>query len=152
MTQLTQRYGEALTLAHALHAGQTRKHKAVPYIAHPLALSGLVSEFGGDEDEAIAGLLHDTVEDCGGPPVIARIRDQFGARVAGIVEGCTDTSVEPELSCKEEIAVSPFGLLAMTRLDAGETPALRGERHCEAFRPKQSCGLRLPRRLSGSSQ
>lgn len=96
MTQLTHRYGEALALAHRLHEGQTRKSGSVPYISHPLAVSGLVLEYGGDEDESIAGLLHDTVEDCGGKPVLEQIQRHFGARVAGIVDGCTDTYEDPK--------------------------------------------------------
>lgn len=78
------------------HAGQTRKQTAVPYLSHLMAVASLVLEAGGDEDMAIAGLLHDVVEDCGGMPRLREVRKQFGARVAKIVEGCTDTYVEPK--------------------------------------------------------
>ena len=82
------RYARALTFAADAHAGQVRKGTAIPYITHPLAVSGLVVEFGGDEDQANAGLLHDVVEDCG--VSLLTLAAEFGVRVAAIVEGCTD--------------------------------------------------------------
>ncbi|HKB98403.1 MAG TPA: HD domain-containing protein [Terriglobales bacterium] len=78
------------------HAGQTRKQTAVPYLSHLMAVASLVLEAGGDEDMAIAALLHDVVEDCGGMPRLREVRKQFGRRVAKIVEGCTDAFVEPK--------------------------------------------------------
>jgi (p)ppGpp synthase/HD superfamily hydrolase len=78
------------------HAGQTRKQTAVPYLTHLMAVASLVLEAGGDEDVAIAALLHDVVEDCGGMPRLREIRKGFGARVAKIVEGCTDSFGEPK--------------------------------------------------------
>jgi len=78
------------------HAGQTRKQTAVPYLSHLMAVASLVLEAGGDEDMAIAALLHDVVEDCGGMPRLREIRKKFGARVAKIVEGCTDSFGEPK--------------------------------------------------------
>ena len=94
--QLTSRFEEALTFAAQLHSKQTRKGTTIPYIAHLLAVASLVITHGGDEDEAIAALLHDAVEDQGGPPTRELIRSRFGERVAAIVEGCTDTDVEPK--------------------------------------------------------
>lgn len=82
------RYAEAVMVAADAHAGQVRKGTSIPYIVHPLAVSALVVEFGGDEDQAIAGLLHDVVEDCG--VSLLDLADRFGTRVAAIVEGCTD--------------------------------------------------------------
>lgn len=79
------------------HAGQTRKQSAVPYLSHLMAVTSLVLEGGGDEDMAIAALLHDVVEDCGGMPRLREIRRRFGARVAKIVEGCTDSFSDPKL-------------------------------------------------------
>lgn len=96
MTTLSLRFAEALTLAHELHAGQTRKGTAIPYVSHVLAVAGIVLEYGGDEDEAIAALLHDAVEDCGGAPVLADISSRFGARVADIVAACSDTDQTPK--------------------------------------------------------
>jgi (p)ppGpp synthase/HD superfamily hydrolase len=78
------------------HDGQTRKQSAVPYLSHLMAVASLVLEAGGDEDMAIAALLHDVVEDCGGMPRLREIRKQFGSRVAKIVEGCTDSFGEPK--------------------------------------------------------
>ena len=78
------------------HNGQTRKQSAVPYLSHLMAVAGLVLEAGGDEDMAIAALLHDVVEDCGGRPRLREIRKRFGPRVARIVEGCTDSFGEPK--------------------------------------------------------
>jgi (p)ppGpp synthase/HD superfamily hydrolase len=79
------------------HAGQTRKQTAVPYLSHLMAVTSLVLEGGGDEDMAIAALLHDVVEDCGGMPRLREVRKMFGTRVAKIVEGCTDSFVDPKL-------------------------------------------------------
>jgi (p)ppGpp synthase/HD superfamily hydrolase len=78
------------------HAGQTRKKTAVPHLSHLMAVASLVLEAGGDEDMAIAALLHDVVEDCGGMPRLREVGKQFGARVAKIVEGCTDAYVVPK--------------------------------------------------------
>jgi (p)ppGpp synthase/HD superfamily hydrolase len=78
------------------HAGQARKQTAVPYLSHLMAVTSLVLEAGGDEDLAIAALLHDVVEDCGGMPRLREIRKLFGSRVARIVEGCTDSFGEPK--------------------------------------------------------
>jgi (p)ppGpp synthase/HD superfamily hydrolase len=78
------------------HDGQARKGTAVPYLSHLMAVASLVLEAGGDEEVAIAALLHDVVEDCGGMPRLREIRKQFGPRVAKIVEGCTDSFGEPK--------------------------------------------------------
>jgi len=89
-SQLSSRFAAAFAYANRMHAGQHRKQSTTPYIAHLMAVTGMVLENGGDEDLAIAALLHDVVEDCGGLPVLADVREQFGARVARIVEECTD--------------------------------------------------------------
>lgn len=81
---------------------QRRRGSGVPYIAHLLGVSSLVMEYGGDEDEAIAALLHDAVEDQGGSKTLELIREQFGDRVADIVEGCSDSfDGEPKLPWRE---------------------------------------------------
>jgi (p)ppGpp synthase/HD superfamily hydrolase len=87
---LSDRYYEALDYAARLHAPQVRKGTDVPYVSHLLAVSSLVLEHGGDEDEAIAALLHDAVEDQGGAAVAEEIRRRFGTRVADIVVACSD--------------------------------------------------------------
>lgn len=93
---LTQRFEDALVLAVRLHTTQARKGTSIPYMAHLMAVSALVMEHGGTEDEAIAALLHDAVEDCGGAPVLAQIRERFGDGVAATVDGCTDAYVVPK--------------------------------------------------------
>jgi (p)ppGpp synthase/HD superfamily hydrolase len=76
------------------HGDQTRKGGDIPYVSHLLGVASLVLEAGGDEDMAIAGLLHDTVEDTAA--TAAGIEDRFGPRVAMIVVGCTDTDEHPK--------------------------------------------------------
>jgi len=92
---LTHRYDEALLFASELHRAQVRKGTTIPYLSHLLAVSALVLKSGGDEDQAIAGLLHDAVEDQGGSETLAEIQRHFGERVASIVADCTDTLVVP---------------------------------------------------------
>jgi (p)ppGpp synthase/HD superfamily hydrolase len=96
VTKLGPRLQQAFRYAAKWHEGQSRKATAVPYLSHLMAVASLVLEAGGDEDLAIAALLHDVVEDCGGMPRLREIRKKFGPRVARIVEGCTDTFVEPK--------------------------------------------------------
>ena len=93
---LSERFADALVYATGLHAGQVRKGSGVPYIAHLLAVTALVLEYGGDEDTAIAALLHDAVEDQGGAATRAAIAARFGEPVAAIVDGCSDTDVVPK--------------------------------------------------------
>lgn len=93
-TQLTERYADAVTYAATAHAAQRRKGTDIPYVAHLLAVSGSVLEAGGDEDQAIAGLLHDVVEDQGGLPRADDVRARFDDRVADIVLGCSDSTAE----------------------------------------------------------
>lgn len=88
--ELTTRFEEALVYATRLHATQTRKGSGIPYVSHLLGVCSLVLEYGGDEDQAIAALLHDGPEDQGGAKTLGEIKGRFGARVARIVEGCTD--------------------------------------------------------------
>ena len=88
---------KAFAYAAEKHAGQTRKQTAVPYLSHLMAVAALVLEGGGDEDLAIAALLHDVVEDCGGVPRLREVRKMFGPRVAKVVEGCTDSFSDPKL-------------------------------------------------------
>jgi len=93
---LQSRFEEALLLAARLHARQKRKDKDLPYISHLLAVTALVFEDGGEEDEVIAALLHDAVEDQGGLRTLEEIRRRFGERVAAIVEGCSDAVIHPK--------------------------------------------------------
>ncbi len=93
---LTARFEEALIYASRLHAKQVRKGTSTPYVAHLLGVASIVLENGADEVEAIAALLHDAVEDQGGAATRAEIRRRFGARVAEIVDGCTDAETIPK--------------------------------------------------------
>lgn len=93
---LTQRFDDALEYAVQLHRSQTRKGSTIPYIAHLLAVTALVLEDGGDEDQAIAALLHDAPEDQGGMETLLEIRRRFGEHVAEIVDQCTDTYLSPK--------------------------------------------------------
>ena len=98
---LTSRFAEAFAYAAALHARQIRKGTNTPYLSHLMSVAALVLEDGGDEDEAIAGLLHDAVEDQGGPPTLEAIRIRFGEKVARIVLGCTDSDTVPKPPWRE---------------------------------------------------
>ena len=93
---LTPRYADALQLAWSLHDGQVRKGTKIPYVSHLIAVSSIALEHGANEDEAIAALLHDAVEDAGGLPTLNMIRQRFGDVVADTVDGCTDSYVEPK--------------------------------------------------------
>jgi (p)ppGpp synthase/HD superfamily hydrolase len=99
--KLGPRFLRAFEFAAEKHAGQTRKASTIPYIAHLMGVASLVLEFGGDEDLAIAALLHDVVEDCGGLPLLKEVKRRFGARVANVVDGCTDSYGEPKAPWRE---------------------------------------------------
>jgi (p)ppGpp synthase/HD superfamily hydrolase len=90
---LTERFSAAVDYARLAHAGQLRKGTTIPCLQHLLGVASLVLEYGGDEDQAIAGLLHDVLEDCGEAHAAA-IGERFGARVLAIVRGCTDATAE----------------------------------------------------------
>lgn len=94
--KLGPRFRRAFLFAAEKHAGQARKASTIPYIAHLMGVTSLVLEAGGDEDLAIAALLHDVVEDCGGAPMLKEVRRRFGQRVAKIVDGCTDADTYPK--------------------------------------------------------
>jgi (p)ppGpp synthase/HD superfamily hydrolase len=89
---LTWRFDLALQFASGLHHGHARKGTTIPYISHLMGVCGLVLEAGGDEDQTIAALLHDAVEDKGGGSTLSTIRQMFGDRVANAVETCSDST------------------------------------------------------------
>src|SRR5215470_9875474 len=99
--ELSPRFLEAFQFAAEKHAGQTRKASSIPYIGHLMGVASLVLEAGGDEDLAIAALLHDVVEDCGGEPMLREVQRKFGLRVAKIVDGCTDSYTLPKPQWRE---------------------------------------------------
>ncbi|MFM2158640.1 MAG: hypothetical protein RLZZ124_1114 [Cyanobacteriota bacterium] len=129
---ITSRYGDALTWAEELHRPQRRKGKPVPYISHLIAVSALVWEDGGTEDQAIAALLHDAMEDAGQSH--RSIAERFGAPVADIVRDCTDTSEDIRAGQKEpwllrktrfiaSLAAKPTESLLVTAADKAHNAA-----------------------------
>lgn len=96
MPTLSRRFDEAFAYAHETHAGQTRKGTGAPYLGHLMGVASIVIDDGGTEDEAIAALLHDAPEDCGGRERLDDIRARFGDPVAKIVEDCTDSWTTPK--------------------------------------------------------
>jgi GTP pyrophosphokinase len=92
----TDRFTQALVFATQLHARQVRKGGDIPYISHLLGVASIAIEHGADEDEAIAALLHDAIEDQGNQTSRAEIEQRFGAKVREIVDGCTDTDIHPK--------------------------------------------------------
>ena len=93
---LTERFDDALAYASRLHRAQTRKGSGIPYVSHLLAVAAIALENGADEDQAIAALLHDAVEDQGGLAQLEAIRERYGEGVAQIVADCTDSHGEPK--------------------------------------------------------
>ena len=122
--ELSTRFEDALTYATRLHAGQTRKGTTIPYISHLLAVTSIVLEQGGNEDEAIAALLHDAIEDQGGASIREEIRRLFGETVVEIVNGCTDAEVVPKPPWRmrketyiAHLRVAPASVLLVTAAD-----------------------------------
>jgi GTP pyrophosphokinase len=93
---LSERFVDALTFATHLHASQSRKGGKVPYISHLMGVASIALEYGANEDEAIAALLHDAIEDQGGAATREEIRRRFGDTVTEIVNGCTDADTTPK--------------------------------------------------------
>ncbi len=127
---LSERYDVALAYAAAHHRNQLRKGSQVPYLTHLMSVSALVLEHGGSEDQAIAGLLHDAVEDAPkgtGGAVLAEIRSRFGDDVADIVRACSDgldadgnrsgTWAERKLAYVEALPGKPPEALLVTAAD-----------------------------------
>jgi (p)ppGpp synthase/HD superfamily hydrolase len=101
-TVLTERFDRALLYATHVHGGQVRKGTSIPYVAHLLAVTATVLEYGGSEDMAIAAFLHDAVEDQGGEPRLTDIRNRFGDRVADMVRSCSDSVVNTSAGQQKE--------------------------------------------------
>lgn len=97
----SERFSSAILFACNLHRDQVRKTSGVPYIGHLLGVASLVIEHGGDENEAIAAVLHDAVEDQGGKDTRRKIMEMFGDAVVSIIDGCTDTDETPKPPWKE---------------------------------------------------
>jgi (p)ppGpp synthase/HD superfamily hydrolase len=121
-TRLTDRFASALAWAAELHKDQARKSKPlVPYISHPIGVASLVLADRGSEDEAIAGLLHDVVEDCG--VSVDEIRRRYGDAVAAIVDGATDSLPNSDGRGKGDWHERKQRYLE--HLEAADEPALR---------------------------
>jgi (p)ppGpp synthase/HD superfamily hydrolase len=99
--KLSRKFEEALVYATRVHGGQLRKKTKIPYIGHLLGVTAIAMEYGANETEAIAALLHDAVEDCGGPERQREIEEKFGSAVGEIVAGCTDTDQTPKPPWRE---------------------------------------------------
>jgi (p)ppGpp synthase/HD superfamily hydrolase len=116
---LTQRFEQAFAYAFQLHAHQLRKGGSVPYISHLMGVAALVLEDGGDEDEAIAALLHDAVEDQGSAAIRDEIQQRFGDRVLNLVDACTESEQLPKPPWKQR------KLQALAQMRQAEPAALR---------------------------
>jgi (p)ppGpp synthase/HD superfamily hydrolase len=117
-TKLSPRFEAAFRLTMELHNGQLRKGTNTPYLSHLLAVASLVLDYGGSEDEAIAALLHDAVEDQGGLTTLARIRREFGDEIAAVVDACSDSYTwlkSPWRSRKEKFIASLPGAAESVR-------------------------------------
>jgi (p)ppGpp synthase/HD superfamily hydrolase len=99
--KLTARFNEALQYTVHLHGGQVRKVNGEPYVAHLLGVASIALDYGANEDEAIAALLHDAIEDQGGLATGEEIRRRFGPTLIEIVEGCTDANTIPKAPWQE---------------------------------------------------
>ena len=93
---LGDRFTDAFAYAVHLHSRQARKGTAISYMTHLMSVCSLVLEDGGDEDQAVAALLHDGPEDQGGQPILDEIQRRFGDEVAVLVDGLTDTLKSPK--------------------------------------------------------
>ena len=116
---LSHRFNRALVRAAEIHRDQRRKGTEIPYVAHLLAVCALVIQDGGDEDEAIAALLHDAAEDQGGEARLAEIEVEFGIIVMEIVAECSDTLEEPKPPWRERKDKH------LAELPSASTPVLR---------------------------
>lgn len=101
MSLLSIRFVEALVYALGLHRRQKRKLLDVPYATHLMSVASIALEYGASEDEAIAALLHDAVEDQGGESTYRTIHRRFGVTIADIVHECTDSYGEPKPPWRE---------------------------------------------------
>lgn len=99
--KLSERFQDAFQFAFKLHEKQKRKGTDIPYVSHLMSVTALVLEDGGDEDQAIAALLHDAVEDQGGLKILEEIRQKYGHHVAEIVDGCSDACTLPKPPWKQ---------------------------------------------------
>lgn len=143
--ELTRNFDDALQWAADLHRFQERKGTGIPYVSHLLSVASLVLEYGGDEDQAIAALLHDSIEDQG--VTEDQIAQRYGTRVAAIVRACTDSETIPKPPWKqrkreyiEHLPKVPADVLLVSLADKTHNAraiaadvAREGERYFERF-------------------
>ena len=154
---LSTRFSEALVLAADIHRQQCRKGTQVPYIAHVIGVASLALEYGADEDEAIAALLHDAIEDApaalGASAVRAWIKLKFGEQVLMIVEGCTDTDeIETTLEASQRAIRRSHRTRAPirdARLSRGQTPQRPGTPARLSSRQREPAGPLQSRSRTG---
>ena len=122
--KLSEKFSRALGYAFELHRDQKRKGTRIPYVGHLLEVAGIVIDYGGNEDRAIAALLHDAVEDQGGRKIREEISKKFGEKVATIVDWCSDTDKKPKPAWRERkeayikhIAQAPPSVILVSAAD-----------------------------------
>ncbi|MBM4390500.1 MAG: HD domain-containing protein [Deltaproteobacteria bacterium] len=96
----SERFDEAVALAVRDFRHKVRKDTQIPYVTHLFAVASMVGEHGGDEDQMIAAILHDWLEDIKGAEP-AHLEVRFGSRVRALVEGLSDSFTHPKPPWKE---------------------------------------------------
>ena len=164
VTILTDRFDRALLYATHVHGGQVRKGTSTPYVAHLLAVSATVLEYSGDEDLAIAALLHDSVEDQGGKARLEDVRNRFGDRVARVVAACsTALLTRPKASERRtgrserrsisRISTPPMTTFCASRSRTRSTMPVQSIAICESLtwaKPSGPASASLARKRSGT--
>ena len=150
--RLSDRFENALLYATRLHAAQIRKGTTTPYVSHLMAVAAIVLEYGGTEDEAIAALLHDAVEDQGGADVRREIAERFGESVAVIVDGCSDTDVEPKPPWKPRKEHHLSQLASASPSVAMVAAADKLHNATSILRDRRECGPRVWERFTGGRE
>lgn len=118
--KLTDRYAEALTFAFNAHRFQIRKQGEIPYVSHLMAVSGLVLEAGGSEDEAIAALLHDYIEDVDPVNGFSALKDKFGVDIASTVQHLSAQTNDEYLSADKVQYLNDFGITSVFLVSAAD--------------------------------
>ena len=125
MPLLTHRLTSAFDLAREVHNGDPIKGTTMPYLLHLLDVCSIALRHGADEDQAIAALLHDVVEDGGGAPMLDSIRQRFGDRVADIVLACSD-SLEVDRANKPDWWIRKIAYIDHLRVTSSDAALVSG--------------------------
>ena len=152
---LTDRFFDAMSYATRWHKDEVRKSTNIPYICHPFGVAALVLEALGDEDQAIAGLLHDVAENCGGEERLTEISELFGTRVAHIVRGCSDSilAVDQEKAPRQERKEAHIARLTMSDADILLVTAADKTHNARAIASDaQSIGAQIWDRFNGTQE